>query len=53
MDSNCCEGPVLASAALAIQLSRGLSAEDTAKLGLFFTSLGDNLALIAGQCTQK
>ena len=53
MNTNCGEELVLAAAALAIQLSKGLTVEQTETLAVFFTSLANNLALIANQCQDK
>ena len=41
------EALVLLSALTAIQLSQGKSAEEVGVLGAFFTTLGDNVALLA------
>ena len=50
---NSCETTVLAAAALAVQIARTLTQEETAALGLFFTSLGDNLSLLSNECRNK
>ena len=41
------EGLVLISSLLSLQIAQGKSAEDLAVIAALFTTLGDNLALIA------
>lgn len=49
-DKSGCELVYLASS-LALALSQGLNAEETALLASFVTAIGDNLAIIATQCS--
>ena len=44
---------VTTAAVIALQLSQGRSADELSLLAAFFTVLGDNLALIAGQLPQN
>ena len=53
MTQSCGDSLVLAAAALAIQVSKGLSPAQTATLAAFFTSFADNLSLIAGQLPEN
>lgn len=43
---------VATAAILALQLAEGRSAQELSLLSAFFTVLGDNLALLAGQLPQ-
>jgi len=43
---------VTTAAILALQLAEGRSAQELSLLSAFFTVLGDNLALLAGQLPQ-
>ena len=43
---------VTTAAILALQLAEGRSAQELSLLSTFFTVLGDNLALLAGQLPQ-
>ena len=51
MSSNNCSGPSLVGLAssLAILISENLSTEEIGTLSVFFSALGDNLAIIANQ----
>ena len=51
---NLCSGPfwVTAAALISIQLAQGRSAEELDLLAAFFTTVGDNLALLAGLLPQ-
>lgn len=49
-DKSGCELVYLASS-FALALSQGLDCDDITLLGAFLTAVGDNLALIATQCS--
>ena len=54
MAGQCSGGMLVTTAAIiAVQLSQGRSADELSLLAAFFTVLGDNLALIAGQLPQN
>ena len=54
MTGQCSGGMWVTSAAiLSIQLAQGRSQEEISLLSAFFTVLGDNLALLAGQLPQE
>lgn len=53
MAGQCSGGMLVTTAAIiALQVSQGRSADELSLLAAFFTVLGDNLALIAGQLPQ-
>ena len=47
------EGLVTSAAALAIAISKGHTAKELETLGAFFTTLGDNLILMALQAPEE
>lgn len=54
MAGQCSGGMLVTTAAIiALQISQGRSADELSLLAAFFTVLGDNLALIAGQLPQN
>ena len=53
MAGQCSGGMLVTTAAIiALQISQGRSADELSLLAAFFTVLGDNLSLIAGQLPQ-